>query len=210
MALDTWLAFFLASWIISLSPGAGAIASMSSGLQYGFVRGYWNAIGLQLGLAMQIAVVAGGLGAILAASSTAFYAIKWFGVAYLVYLAIKQWRALPMDLADDAAIRPIGKPLAMMFRGFLVNASNPKALVFMLAVLPQFVNPQAPLLVQYLIIGATMISVDMIVMAGYTGLASKVLRLLRTPKQQKRVNRTFAGLFVGAAGFLASLHRATA
>lgn len=210
MALDTWLAFFLASWIISLSPGAGAIASMSSGLQYGFLRGYWNAIGLQLGLAMQIAVVAGGLGAILAVSSTAFYAIKWFGVAYLVYLAVKQWRALPMDMADDAAIRPLGKPMAMMFRGFLVNASNPKALVFMLAVLPQFVNPQAPLLVQYLIIGATMISVDMIVMAGYTGLASKVLRLLRTPKQQKRVNRTFAGLFVGAAGFLASLHRATA
>ncbi|MGR3886758.1 LysE family transporter [Pseudomonas sp. 1152_12] len=210
MALDTWLAFFLASWIISLSPGAGAIASMSSGLQYGFLRGYWNAIGLQLGLAMQIAVVAGGLGAILAASSTAFYAIKWFGVAYLVYLAIKQWRALPMDMSEDAAIRPIGKPMAMMFRGFLVNASNPKALVFMLAVLPQFVNPQAPLLIQYLILGATMISVDMIVMAGYTGLASKVLRLLRTPKQQKRVNRTFAGLFVGAAGFLASLHRATA
>ena len=210
MALDTWLAFFLASWIISLSPGAGAIASMSSGLQYGFLRGYWNAIGLQLGLAMQIAVVAGGLGAILAASSTAFYAIKWFGVAYLVYLAVKQWRALPMDMSEDSAIRPIGKPLAMMFRGFLVNASNPKALVFMLAVLPQFVNPQAPLLVQYLILGATMISVDMIVMAGYTGLASKVLRLLRTPKQQKRVNRTFAGLFVGAAGFLASLHRATA
>ena len=196
MALDTWLAFFLASWIISLSPGAGAIASMSSGLQ--------------LGLAMQIAVVAGGLGAILAASSTAFYAIKWFGVAYLVYLAVKQWRALPMDMSDDAAVRPIGKPMAMMFRGFLVNASNPKALVFMLAVLPQFVNPQAPLLIQYLILGATMIGVDMVVMAGYTGLASKVLRLLRTPKQQKRVNRTFAGLFVGAAGFLASLHRATA
>ncbi|KAB0564076.1 MULTISPECIES: LysE family transporter [Pseudomonas] len=210
MALDTWLAFFLASWIISLSPGAGAIASMSSGLQYGFLRGYWNALGLQIGLAMQIAVVAGGLGAILAASSTAFYAIKWFGVAYLVYLAIKQWRALPMDMTDDAAGRPIGKPVAMMFRGFLVNASNPKALVFMLAVLPQFVNPQAPLLIQYLILGATMISVDMIVMAGYTGLASKVLRLLRTPKQQKRMNRTFAGLFVGAAGFLASLHRATA
>ena len=210
MALDTWLAFFLASWIISLSPGAGAIASMSSGLQYGFLRGYWNAIGLQLGLAMQIAVVAGGLGAILAASSTAFYAIKWFGVAYLVYLAVKQWRALPMDMSDDAAVRPIGKPMAMMFRGFLVNASNPKALVFMLAVLPQFLNPQAPLLIQYLILGVTMIGVDMIVMAGYTGLASKVLRLLRTPKQQKRVNRTFAGLFVGAAGFLASLHRATA
>ena len=208
MVLETWLAFFAASWVISLSPGAGAIASMSCGLQYGFWRGYWNALGLQLGLAMQIAIVAAGVGAILAASATAFYAIQWFGVAYLVYLAVKQWRALPSDLSDDAAVRPIGKPLALMFRGFLVNISNPKALVFMLAVLPQFIDPHAPLLKQYLILGATMIVVDLIVMAGYTGLASKVLRLLRTPVQQRRMNRTFAGLFLGAAGFLATIRKA--
>ncbi|WP_025130901.1 LysE family transporter [Pseudomonas sp. PH1b] len=208
MAFETWLAFFAASWVISLSPGAGAIASMSCGLQYGFWRGYWNALGLQLGLAMQIAIVAAGVGAILAASATAFYAIKWFGVAYLVYLAVKQWRALPSDLSDDAAIRPIGKPLALVFRGFLVNISNPKALVFMLAVLPQFIDPHAPLLKQYLILGATMIVVDLIVMAGYTGLASKVLRLLRTPVQQRRMNRTFAGLFIGAAGLLATIRKA--
>ncbi|KAF0862246.1 LysE family transporter [Pseudomonas sp. LD120] len=207
MLLETWLAFFAASWLISLSPGAGAIASMSCGLRYGFWRGYWNALGLQLGLALQIAIVAAGVGAILAASATAFYAIKWFGVAYLVYLAVKQWQALPSDLSDDAAIRPIGKPLALVFRGFLVNISNPKALVFMLAVLPQFIDPHAPLIQQYLILGATMIVVDLIVMAGYTGLASKVLRLLRTPAQQRRLNRTFAGLFIGAAGLLATLRR---
>ncbi|MCO7574855.1 MULTISPECIES: LysE family transporter [Pseudomonas chlororaphis group] len=210
MVLETWLAFFAASWVISLSPGAGAIASMSCGLQYGFWRGYWNALGLQLGLALQIAIVAAGVGAILAASATAFYAIKWFGVAYLVYLAVKQWRALPSDLSDDAAIRPLGKPLALVFRGFLVNISNPKALVFMLAVLPQFIDPHAPLVKQYLILGATMIVVDLIVMAGYTGLASRVLRLLRTPVQQRRLNRTFAGLFLGAAGFLATIRKAAA
>jgi homoserine/homoserine lactone efflux protein len=127
-----------------------------------------------------------------------------------VYLAVKQWRALPSDLSDDAAIRPIGKPLALVFRGFLVNISNPKALVFMLAVLPQFIDPHAPLVKQYLILGATMIVVDLIVMAGYTGLASKVLRLLRTPVQQRRMNRTFAGLFLGAAGFLATIRKAAA
>jgi len=208
MVLETWLAFFAACWVISLSPGAGAIASMSSGLRYGFWRGYWNALGLQLGLALQIAIVAAGVGAILATSATAFYVIKWFGVAYLVFLAVKQWQALPSDQNDDAAVRPIGKPLALMFRGFLVNVSNPKALVFMLAVLPQFIDPHAPLVAQYLILGATMICVDLVVMAGYTGLASKVLRLLRTPKQQKRMNRTFAGLFIGAAAFMATLRKA--
>lgn len=208
MSFDTWLAFFAACWVISLSPGAGAIASMSSGLRYGFWRGYWNALGLQIALAAQIAIVAAGLGAVLAASDIAFTLIKWFGVAYLVYLGIKQWRALPADLSEESAVRPVGKPMALVVRGFLVNISNPKAMVFMLAILPQFIDPNAPLLAQYLTIGATMVTVDMIVMAGYTGLASKILRALKTPKQRRRMNRTFAGLFVGAAGFLATLHRA--
>ncbi|WP_213878235.1 LysE family transporter [Pseudomonas sp. dw_358] len=210
MALHTWLAFFAACWVISLSPGAGAIASMSCGLQYGFWRGYWNALGLQLGLVLQIIVIAAGLGAILAASASAFIVIKWFGVLYLVYLAIRQWRAAPMALQDGGAIRPLGKPLNLIFRGFLVNISNPKALVFMLAVLPQFIDPHAPLLLQYSTIGVTMVCVDLLVMAGYTGLASRVLRLLRTPRQQQRMNRTFAGLFMAAATLLAMLRPATA
>lgn len=207
MSMETWLAFLAACWVISLSPGAGAIASMSCGLQYGFWRGYWNALGLQLGLVLQIAVIAAGVGAILAASATAFQVIKWFGVAYLVYLAIKQWRALPADVTDETAVRPIGKPLNLVFRGFLVNVSNPKALIFMLAVLPQFINPQTALVPQYLTIAATMVAVDLLVMAGYTGLAARVLRLLRTPRQQRRMNRTFAGLFIGAATLLATIRR---
>ena len=80
MVFETWLAFFVACWLISLSPGAGAIASMSCGLQYGFRRGYWNAIGLQLALVLQIAIVAAGVGALLATSAMAFGLIKWFGV----------------------------------------------------------------------------------------------------------------------------------
>ncbi len=210
MALQTWLAFFLACWVISLSPGAGAIASMSAGLQYGFWRGYWNALGLQLGLALQIAIVAAGVGAILAASALAFSLIKWFGVVYLVYLGYRQWCALPSDMPAGSEQRPIGRPLTLVLRGFVVNISNPKAIVFMLAVLPQFLNPQAPLLGQYLLMGLTMIGVDLIVMAGYTGLASRVLRLLRTPGQQRLMNRSFAALFVGAAALLATVRRTPA
>jgi homoserine/homoserine lactone efflux protein len=209
MALETWLAFFVACWLISLSPGAGAIASMSAGLQYGFCRGYWNALGLQLGLALQIAIVAAGVGAILAASALAFSLIKWFGVLYLAYLGYRQWRALPGDLGAES-VRPLGRPLTLVLRGFLVNFSNPKAIVFMLAVLPQFLDPRAPLLVQYLVMGVTMICVDLIVMAGYTGLAVRVLRVLRTPRQQRLMNRTFAALFVGAAALLATVRRAPA
>ncbi|TCD18708.1 threonine transporter RhtB [Pseudomonas sp. IC_126] len=208
MTFESWLAFFAACWVISLSPGAGAIASMSCGLQYGFWRGYWNAIGLQIALALQIAVVAAGVGAVLATSSLAFSLIKWFGVAYLLWLALKQWQAVPEMLDDSAAPRPIGRPLTLVLRGFLVNASNPKAIVFILAVLPQFLDPQRDLVMQYLHMAATMVVVDLIVMAGYTGLAAKVLRLLRTPRQQRLVNRSFAAMFAGAAALLATVRRA--
>lgn len=207
MALETWLAFFVACWIISLSPGAGAIASMSAGLQYGFWRGYWNALGLQLGLALQIVIVAAGVGAILAASELAFSLIKWFGVVYLVYLGYLQWQTLPSAMAAQTE-RPIGRPLTLVVRGFLVNFSNPKAIVFMLAVLPQFLDPLAPLLGQYLLLGVTMICVDLIVMAGYTGLAVRALRTLSSPRQQRIMNRSFGVLFVGAAALLATVRRA--
>ena len=207
MAFETWLAFFAACWVISLAPGAGAIASMSCGLQYGFWRGYWNVLGLQFALILQIAIVAAGVGALLAASSMAFSLIKWFGVAYLLWLALAQWRALPGNLADDSAPRPLGRPLTLVLRGFVVNASNPKAVVFILAVLPQFLQPQAPLLPQYLSMTATMVGVDLLVMAAYTGLAAKVLRALRSARQQRLLNRSFALMFVAAAGLLASIHR---
>ena len=206
MAFDIWLAFFTACWVISLSPGAGAIASMSSGLQFGFLRGYWNVIGLQLALAVQILIVAAGVGAVLTASALAFNLIKWFGVAYLVYLAIKQWQQKPSTITTEQQ-QPQVDPLAMIMKGFLVNISNPKAIVFMLAVLPQFIDPAQALIPQYGIMMLTMITVDMIVMAGYTCLAVKVLLFLRTPRQQRIFNRSFASLFLGAASLLSFVHR---
>lgn len=208
MTWDTWLAFFLACWLISLSPGAGAIASMSSGLNFGFRRGYWNAIGLQLALVLQIAVVAAGVGALLATSELAFALIKWFGVLYLLYLGWKQWSAPPSALASEPVDLRRGRPLALVLRGFVVNASNPKAIVFILAVLPQFLDTSRPLLAQYLLMTLTMVAVDLVVMAGYTGLAARVLKLLREPGQQRLLNRVFGGLFGAAATLLATLKQA--
>lgn len=205
MSIETWLAFFLACWIISLTPGAGAVASMASGLNYGFMRGYWNALGLQLALLMQIAVVAAGVGAIIATSALGFALIKWFGVAYLLYLAWRQWQAPVQTLHPDT--RLIGRPLSLVLRGFVINASNPKAIVFILAVLPQFVDPGRPLLEQYLILAATMVVVDLVVMAGYTGLAARAMRLLDSPRRQRQVNRSFAVMYGVAAGLLATVRR---
>ncbi|EPJ9037065.1 LysE family transporter, partial [Acinetobacter baumannii] len=198
MSLQVWFAYMLACWVISISPGAGAIASMSSGLNYGFRHGYWNAIGLQIALLIQIMIVAAGVGVLFATTPLAFQAVKWFGVAYLLYLAYLQWTAPVKDIEIQHEKKDKSVS-ALLLNGFVVNISNPKAIVFLLAVLPQFLDLSKPQWIQYLIMAATMVTIDLIVMAGYTGLASKVLRLLRSPKQQKYLNRGFAVMFSCAA-----------
>ena len=206
MSFQIWFAYMLACWVISVSPGAGAIASMSSGLNYGFRRGYWNALGLQLALIVQIIIVAAGVGVLFATTPLAFLVVKWFGVLYLLYLAYLQWTAptRSIDIQTDQTQKSIPK---LIFHGFLVNMSNPKAIVFLLAVLPQFLDLNKPQWIQYVIMAATMITIDLVVMAGYTGLAAKVLRLLKSPKQQKYMNRTFAVLFSCAAALLSLVHQ---
>lgn len=206
MSYQVWFAYMLACWVISISPGAGAIASMSSGLNYGFRRGYWNVIGLQLALLVQIAIVAAGVGVLFATTPLAFFVVKWFGVLYLLYLAYIQWttKTQSIDIPTEQPTKSIPK---LILYGFIVNISNPKAIVFLLAVLPQFLDLSKPQWIQYVIMAVTMITIDLIVMAGYTGLAAKVLRLLKSPKQQKYMNRTFAVLFSCAAGLLSLVHQ---
>ena len=200
MSFQVWFAFMLACWVISLSPGAGAIASMSSGLNYGFKHGYWNAIGLQLALIIQIMIVAAGVGVLFATTPWAFQVVKWFGVTYV------QWTA-PAQNIDIQTEQKNTPALVLVFKGFIVNMSNPKAIVFLLAVLPQFLDLNQPQWIQYVIMAITMVVIDLMVMAAYTGLASKILRLLRSPRQQKYLNRSFAVMFGCAAALLSAIQQ---
>jgi homoserine/homoserine lactone efflux protein len=209
MSLHTWLAFFLAAWLISLSPGAGAVSCMTAGIRYGYRRALWNIVGLQLGIQFVLLIVALGLGAILAASEVAFTAVKWVGALYLVWLGIQQWRAPPTALAGDAVSMATGHaPRDLLLRGFLVNATNPKGILFMLAVLPQFIDPSRPQAVQYLICGATLVFTDTVVMSGYTAFASRVLALLRGERPRRILNRSFGAIFVVAGSLLVTVKRA--
>lgn len=208
MEFSTWLTFFAASWAISISPGAGAIAAMSAGLNHGFRRGYFTSFGLVLGIWTQVIVVGVGLGALVAASGSAFLVVKWLGVAYLVWLGIAQWRApaTPMAASSDTGAGVTRR--SMVLRAWMINAVNPKGTVFLLAVVPQFINLSQPLLPQYLVIAATLAFTDLVVMAGYTVLASRVLGALKSPAHIRVVNRTFGGLFVLAGSLLAMFKRA--
>ncbi len=207
MQLSLWFTFFAASWAISLSPGPGAVAAMGAGVNHGFARGYWLTLGLVTGIVTQLAIVGVGLGALMAASESAFTAVKWAGVAYLLWLGIQQWRAPVRTLQAVEAERTLVSKRALVVRGWGINAVNPKGTAFMLAVVPQFIDPSRPLALQYAVIGATLVFTDLVVMAGYTALASRVLAVLKSPRQVRAMNRLFGSLFVVAAALLASLKR---
>ena len=206
MTLATWITFFLACWAISLSPGPGAIAAMTAGLNQGFRRGYFTTFGLVLGIWTQIVFVLVGLGALIAASATAFSVLKYAGAAYLVWLGISQWRAsaTPLVAAGDARVRTRRE---LVVRGWAINAVNPKGTVFMLAVVPQFLDLALPLLPQYAVIAASLGFTDLVVMAGYTAFAAKVLRTLDKEHHARWMNRSFGGLFVLAGSLLATWRR---
>ncbi len=207
MTFATWITFFLACWAISLSPGPGAIAAMSAGLNHGFRRGYFMVFGLILGICTLLCIVVVGLGALIAASNTAFMVLKFLGAGYLVWVGISQWRASdrPLVAATDA---PALTRTQLVVRGWAINATNPKGAVFMAAVVPNFIDPSHPLVPQYLIIMASLCFTDLVVMAGYVALASRVLRALNQPHHVRLMNRCFGGLFVVAGTLLATFRRA--
>ena len=95
----------------------------------------------------------------------------------------------------------------LILKAWMINVVNPKGTVFLLAVVPQFISPSQPLLPQYLIIGATLAFTDMVVMCGYTALASRVLGALKKPAQIRAMNRTMGSLFVIAGSLLALFKR---
>ena len=206
MAFGLWLTFFAACWAISLSPGPGAVAALSAGLAHGFRKGYFVVFGLILGIWTQLAVVGIGLGALMQTSQTLFTTVKWLGAAYLIVLGIQQWRAPAAPWQTQAPAGRLGHG-ALVARGWAINAINPKGTVFLLAVVPSFVDPARPLLPQYLTIAASLTLTDLVVMAGYTALAARLLRGLRSPGHLRAINRTFGGFFVAAGAALAWFRR---
>lgn len=208
MKIDIWVTCFFASWIFSLSPGAGSVFSMTNGLNYGFKRGYFGVVGLVLGLWTVFFAVVVGLGTIIQASPLAFNVLKWAGVAYLFYLGFDQWRSKGSPIKiNQSKSEKIGFR-TLISKGWGLNVINPKGYIFMLAVIPQFIDYKTPLPSQYLLIALTFAFTDLVVMAGYTGLAAKALAHLKTEAQMSMLNRVFGFLFMAAAIILTTFHQA--
>ena len=200
MALQTWTAYLLASILIAFSPGSGAVLAMSPGLSYGVRRTQATIAGLQVGLLVILLVAGAGVGSLLIASELAFSVVKTLGAGYLIYIGWQQWRssqALTPDDGGTPATDPKAlSPRRLFFTGLLTNVTNPKGILFMVAVLPQFINPARPLWLQLLVMAATTVAIDLLVMHGYAYAASRLQRLFRNAQAVKWQNRAFGGLLM--------------
>jgi homoserine/homoserine lactone efflux protein len=202
-----WLALVGAGTLISFTPGAGAINTMSNSLNAGFRRSIWGILGQQAALVIHVVVVALGVGVLVASSPVAFNVIRFAGAAYLVYLGIRQFLSKPvLEEQQPAALRD--EPAWSIFRrGLWVNLLNPKAIIFFLAFMPQFIRPEQPLLPQYLVLTATIVAIDILVMWFFFAAAARSFhRFTRSARGQLVLSKVFGVLFIGVGILLAVLH----
>lgn len=194
MKLEVWLTFVAVGTLYSLSPGPGAVSSMSNALSYGFRRGLLNLLGLQCALLVHLSLVALGLGALLASSELAFSILKYVGAAYLIYLGMRKWTdGRGFEFSDIPQHLPAR---TLLFRGLGVNLTNPKSLVFFGALLPQFIDPGAAQAPQFVVLGVSIILIDGLVMGWYGFLASTLRRFLENPQRMRVANRAFGSMFM--------------
>ena len=210
MSWDYWLAYLGAAWLIALSPGSGAVLSISHGSAYGVRKTSTSILGLQTGLLVILLVAGLGVGSLLLASEAAFTLVKLLGALYLMYLGVQQWRST-RGMLDNAPMAALQQDSARrrFLTGFFTNVTNPKGIVFMVAVLPQFIDTARPLALQLLILAVTTLATDVIVMHGYAFFGRTLRQMLRTPRAARWQNRVFGSVFValGTALLFVQRHR---
>ena len=207
MEFNIWMTLLIASIAVSISPGAGAVVSMNYGLKYGLIKSYSAIFGLQVGFLIQIFIVVIGFGSIIAKSVMLFNIIKWIGVLYLLYLALRKIFEKVEIIDEQDQVKEYNSKKAFISATF-INLTNIKATVFLVAFIPQFLNPNESIWTQFMTIGLTLCIVDIIVMTGYSSLASKLKFLVKDVKAMKIQNRITGFFLLLAALFVSTAKRA--
>ena len=202
MPLETWLAYTLVTTTFLLIPGPTIILVIS----YSLLRGRQAVIALVLGVglgdltAMSLSFL--GVGVLLQTVATAFYLIKWLGAAYLIWLGIKMWSSASEFTDLDKKNRSHAWR-EIFSSAYITTALNPKSIVFFLAFIPQFIEPELPFTTQVVILGATFFVLAIISVLVYAALAIYAGQQLHLPLIQRWTHRIGGGLLIGAGGMTA-------
>lgn len=208
MSWQVWLLFVVTEAVLSITPGPAVLYVLSQAIKRGPGKSVWASWGILSANALYFILSATSLGAVIVASYKLFFLIKWLGAAYLVYLGLRSFFAtepviaLPEGQADSRS-----GPLILR-DGFLLQAANPKALLFFTAILPQFIDAHHNVAFQILVLGISSILVEFAILFVYGQLAGRALAAARNPRFEKITNRVAGSLLIGAGVGLARLRRA--
>jgi threonine/homoserine/homoserine lactone efflux protein len=207
MTWQIWSAFFIVETALCLTPGPAVLLVLSQALRRGTARTIWSIAGIIVANSVYFIFSATGVGAVLMASYDLFFAIKWIGAAYLVWLGVSailgRARSLSVRAADAA---PVANS-RLFLNGFILQMSNPKALAFFVALLPQFINPHAAIAPQVLILALTSMVIEFLVQLGYALLAGRAARFAAQPRFARLTDRISGSLLIGAGIGMAALRR---
>ena len=199
MTLEALAALIAATVIISLSPGPAVLLVLGHASAHGWRRTLWSVLGILLADGLLLALVLLGVGAIVQASATAFMALKWAGVAYLIYLGVKQIRAAGQGASANAQTVTKRASGPGLFReALIVSLLNPKAIAFMMAFFPQFVDPASATLGSLVLIGAVFLAAVGAVKTGYALLGGGLRNAFQTAKARRAFDRAGGGALIAA------------
>jgi threonine/homoserine/homoserine lactone efflux protein len=196
--------FLVTSFLVALIPGTGVVYTISSAIGGGARRGLFAAVGCTLGILPHMAAAMLGLSGIMQTGATVFEAVRWAGVAYLVFIGLSMVRGGgAMSITGDSGAT--ASPASVVRRGVLLNLLNPKLTLFFFAFLPQFLDADAGLLDARLIgLGGLFMAVTFVVFAGYAYVSAVFRdRVLGAPAVRRWVERTIGALLIGFAARLA-------
>lgn len=206
MSLELWLTFFLASTALVAMPGPTVMLVVSYALGQGRSSGWATVPGVTLGDITAMTISLAGAGAVLAASAELFTLLKLAGAAYLVWLGIKLWRTKPI-LDNAGELADLTPRRHMFWNAYMVTALNPKSIVFFVAFVPQFIDPSAEALPQFVILETTFVTLAAVNVALWALMAGQLRRYFSHPRTLTLVNRVGASFLICAGILTASLRR---
>jgi threonine/homoserine/homoserine lactone efflux protein len=196
MTLSTYLLYLAAVALLVLTPGPTMLMSMTNAIAHGGPKAMASASGSITAALGMILLSSLGLGAVLAASDTAFWILKLVGGAYLIYLGIKTFRSPVSSFDLPAASAQTGVSMRQLYvQGLLVGGSNPKALLFFAAFFPQFVDAHLPWAAQFAMLALTFVAFEFTTLSLCTLFAARIAPWLRQAGRARIFNRVSGGLF---------------
>ncbi|MEP6703146.1 MAG: LysE family transporter [Betaproteobacteria bacterium] len=193
MDLHIWLIYFLAATGLSLSPGPNGLLALTHGALHGTRKALYTILGGAFGFVAVIALSMFGIGALLQTSVAWLIVLKWIGGAYLVWLGIQVWRSPPIALDGRATVEP-RSGWSMFRQGALSALTNPKALLFFTAFLPQFIDPAGSIVIQFVIMAGTFAAIEIGTEMFIAGMAHRISPWLQ--RVGKHFNQACGGIFI--------------